>query len=150
MNTKTQKGIGATIALLAGMALFGTVRAQVFEADHLKCYQVISDTNPIGTNTVIMRTPQFNSTQRCTVQKKARFLCAETIKQRVNGQPRFNDPRGGRAEDFLCYPMTCPASPIRSVRVNDQFNGAVSRVVRIRDSLLFCPPTNKALLPTNQ
>jgi hypothetical protein len=129
------------------LASLGTVQAQVFQADHLKCYRVINDANPVGTNTVNMRTPQFNSNQQCTVQRKASYLCAETIKRSVNGEPRGNDPRGGRAGDYLCYRMNCPDNPIRSILVDDQFNVPANRIIRIQNAPLFCAPANKQVLP---
>jgi hypothetical protein len=136
-------------ALVVGVSLasLGTVQAQVFQADHLKCYRVIDDSNPRRTNTVIMRTPQFDSNQQCTVRSRASYLCTETSKRRVNGEPQDEDPRGGRAGDYLCYRLNCPDNPIRNMLVDDQFNVPANRLIRIENAPLFCAPANKQVLP---
>jgi hypothetical protein len=132
--------LGAYVGLAASTA-FGQVR---FDEDHLKCYKVVRDELPHGTRNVELSNHQFGD-ELCKVQKRASYLCAPTVKWKVDGQIVPNDPRGDAlGSDFLCYKLKCANDQKREITINDQFGER--RILTTRAQLL-CTPARKVDWP---
>jgi hypothetical protein len=137
--------IGFRRWLLAGTLALGTITtvttpgfAQVIpgEPDHLKCYEVIQDQNPMGVNEVDL-VNKFGLEPGCHVANKARRYCTPARKFIEGGNG--NDPRGTTLNtDFTCYQLECPDSPVRELIIDDQFG---NRHIRIDDAVMLCTPT---------
>ncbi len=134
------------ITVFAGASfLMGSVaRAGVNpEPDHLKCYQVVEDTNSRDKEIVDLFNQQFGPESGCTLTTQAPLFCAPTVK--VSGPAEGDDIRGKPLQtDFLCYKVKCPKRDKQNILVNDQFG---QRVLTIKDAQLLCTPTIKATPP---
>jgi hypothetical protein len=134
-------------------ALFGacltlnasTAPAQViFDEDHLKCYKVVRDELPNGTRLAELSNRQFGD-DTCKVRTRASYLCAPTVKWKVNDQIVPNDPRGEQLDtDFLCYKMRCANDQKREILINDQFG---ERRILTTTAQLLCTPAVKVGWP---
>jgi hypothetical protein len=137
--------IGFRRWLLTGALALSTITAvnspgfaQVIpgEPDHLKCYEVIQDQNPMGVNEVDL-VNKFGLEPNCQVANKARRYCTPARKFIEGGNG--DDPRGAALQtDFTCYQLQCPDSPVRELAINDQFG---NRHIRIDDAQWLCTPT---------
>ncbi len=133
--------LGACLAVAFSTTAFAQV---VFEEDHLQCYRVVQDQMPPGTRLAGLANRQFGD-QKCKVRTRASFLCAPTVKYRVNDQLVPNDPRGEQLEsDFLCYRMRCEDDQQRQVLIDDQFG--VRPIVTSQGQML-CTPARKVNWP---
>src|SRR6266545_7994847 len=114
------------------------------DPDHLKCYQVVQDTNPREKEIVNLFNQQFGQELECTLITKAPFFCAPIVKfSREN--PEGDDPRGSALEsDYLCYRVQCPEREKKNILVDDQFG---FRQITIKDARLLCTPTRKSTEP---
>ena len=150
---KTKRFTSTTVAFLVVVGLIlgiPPVSAGVTGAlpDHLKCYRV-RDSLPGDSAVLELFTPQFQSFEQCDMQVRARFLCAETIKRSVNGDPVTSGfPEAG---DFMCYRVGCAEDgffpPDREILVADQFG---ERPVRVGRAAMLCAPARKTLPPSPQ
>jgi len=134
------------MAVFAGASfMMGSVaRAGVTpKPDHLKCYQVVNDTNSRDKEIVDLFNQQFGPELGCTLVTQAPLFCAPTEKR--SGPAEGDDPRGPALQtDFLCYKVKCPKRDKQDILVNDQFG---QRVLTIKDAQLLCTPTVKASPP---
>lgn len=115
-----------------------TALAQIIPGglDHLKCYQVLKDQNPLGEKEVDL-VNKFGLEPECHVVTRARLFCTPVSKFIPGGNG--DDPRGDRLEtDFTCYNVQCPPSPKRSVEIHDQFG---DRDIGIKNARMLCTPT---------
>jgi hypothetical protein len=139
-----------TIVALFGSSLVllmpGGARGQIFEQDHLKCYQA-RDSNRGGRHAVELFNRQFLG-EKCKVSNKASYLCAPTIKVSVDGVIKGDDPRGDAidkiTDDYLCYKLSCQDPVERTVLVDDQFG---RRELKIKPARLLCTPVDKIAPP---
>jgi hypothetical protein len=131
---------GSSLVLLAPAGAGAQV--QIFEHDHLKCYQA-RDSNKAGRHAVELFNSQFLG-EKCKVSNKASYLCAPTIKVSVDGVIKGDDPRGDAidqiTDDYLCYKLKCENPVERDVLVNDQFG---ERRLKIKPARLLCTPVRK-------
>jgi hypothetical protein len=133
--------LGACLAVAVSTTAFAQV---VFEEDHLQCYRVVADAMPPGTRIVDLANRQFGD-DKCKVRKRAAFLCAPTVKYRVDEQLVPDDPRGERLEsDYLCYRMRCQNDQQRQILIDDQFG--VRPIVTFQGQML-CTPARKVDWP---
>lgn len=131
---------GGSLVLLAPAG--AEAQVQIFEQDHLKCYQA-RDSNPAGRHAVELFNRQFGA-EKCRVSNRASLFCAPTIKVSVDGVTKGDDPRGGPideiTDDYLCYPLKCENPVEREILVNDQFG---ERRLKIKPARLLCTPVDK-------
>jgi hypothetical protein len=129
--------VGACLAVAAATTAFAQV---IFDEDHLQCYRVLQDMVPPGTRIADLSNRQFGD-QKCKVRTRASFLCAPTVKYRVNDQLVPPDPRGGQLRtDFLCYQMRCQDDQQRQILIDDQFG---VRPIVTSQARMLCTPARK-------
>lgn len=126
----------------------GHALGQVFEQDHLKCYKVLKDSNPVGSHVVDLLNRQFGEEKECKVNNKAAYLCAPTRKVSVDGSLVENDPFGfaidNITDDYLCYKLRCPNPKETTVVIRDQFSvPGQKRELTIKPAQLLCTPVQK-------
>jgi hypothetical protein len=132
--------IGASL-MIGSLAHAGTTP----QPDHLKCYQVVQDTNTREKEIVTLFNQQFGQEPECTLITKAPLFCAPTEKFSRNS-PEGDDFRGGALEtDFLCYKVQCDNREKQNILVDDQFG---TRQITIKDARLLCTPAKKVIPPT--
>jgi hypothetical protein len=115
-----------------------TAFAQVIpgDRDHLKCYEVLQDQNPLVDREVDL-VNKFGLEPNCHVATKARLFCTPVSKFIAGGNG--NDYRGAELDtDFTCYKVECPPNPIKELAIDDQFG---DRNIRIKDARMLCTPT---------
>ena len=132
--------VGAvTLGLQAGSTMMNsTAFAQIIpgEPDHLKCYEVLGDQNPLIEKEVDL-VNKFGLEPECNVTTKARLFCTPVRKFVEGGNG--NDPRGAALNtDFTCYNVQCPPNPQRRVAIDDQFG---DRDIKIKNAHMLCTPT---------
>src|SRR4029077_18582301 len=125
--------LGACVSLRASTAV-GQV---LYDEDHLKCYKVVRDELPQGTRLAELSNHQFCD-EKCKVRKSASYLCAPTVKWKVDDALVPNDPRGDALDtDFLCYKVSCQDDEKREITINDQFGER--RIQTTKAQLLSTP-----------
>ena len=132
--------VGAlSFCMNAGLtALSSAAFAQVIpgDRDHLKCYEVLQDQNPLGEKEVDL-VNKFGLEPNCHVVTKARLFCTPVAKFIEGGNG--DDFRGLELDtDFTCYRVECPENPVKEIAIDDQFG---DRHIRIKDARLLCTPT---------
>lgn len=106
------------------------------DPDHLKCYEVLQDQNPLGDKEVDL-VNKFGLEPNCYVATKARLFCTPVSKFIEGGNG--DDFRGLELDtDFTCYRVECPENPVKEIAIDDQFG---DRFIRIKDARLLCTPT---------
>jgi hypothetical protein len=126
----------------ASMVVVSSAGAQVPppDPDHLKCYQVLQDTNPREKEIVDLLNDQFGLEKQCTVFTKSPFFCAPTAKFSHDNR-LGDDPRGPALQpDYLCYRVECGKRNKQTILVDDQFG---QRLITIKDARLLCAPARK-------
>jgi hypothetical protein len=133
--------LGACLSLAASTAAFGQV---IYDEDHLQCYRVVQDQMPPGSRIVDLANRQFGD-GRCKVRTRASFLCAPTVKYKVDDQFVPPDPRGDQLEsDLLCYRMKCQDDQQRQILIDDQFG---QRPILTYQGQMLCTPARKVDWP---
>jgi len=113
----------AGIIVVASLSIVQWSGAQSVDFDHLKCYQITSDSLPARTRTV-----QLNdniSSETCTLTTKATQFCTPAVKCVGNDNLSNCDDSLGDSlsTDYLCYDISCPKEKT-GIFVFDQFTEA--------------------------
>jgi len=141
---KTSMIIPVLLTACVSLKTSSAVGQVLYDEDHLKCYKVVRDELPQGTLLAGLSNHQFGD-EKCKVRKRASYLCAPTVKWRVDDQIVPNDPRGAALDtDFLCYKVSCANDEKREITVNDQFG---QRRILTTKAQLLCTPALKVNWP---
>jgi len=173
--TRRLNSVVAAVAVSVGFALtpVASSQAQTYPPfpdpvfipdalDHLKCYpmQILNPPNPYELPEFpVALLNQWQVERQCFIQVPPRFFCSESMKFRYDVPPgvnQFDDPRGRRSGDFVCYDVVCdPAANEPTIQVDgtptpprgqfeDQFTGAIVQFkINNRRPRLVCAPVIK-------
>ena len=141
---KTSMIVPVLLAACVSLRASNAVGQVLYDEDHLKCYKVVRDELPPGTRLAELSNHQFGD-EKCKLQKRASFLCAPTVKWKIDDAIVPNDPRGDALDtDFLCYKVRCANDQKREITINDQFG---ERRIQTTKAQLLCTPAVKVGWP---
>jgi hypothetical protein len=141
---KTSMIVPVLLAACVSVRASTAIGQVLYDEDHLKCYKVVRDELPQGTRLAELSNHQFGD-ETCKVRKRASFLCAPTVKWKVDDAIVPNDPRGDALDsDFLCYKVSCANDQKREITINDQFG---ERRIQTTKAQLLCTPAFKVDWP---
>jgi len=148
MKATRAKVISRLLVALAVLAA-RDVSAQGFAVfDHLKCYTIkdyrtpgswFADLNP-------EQAPPFAAELGCKIKSPAKFLCIDVRKTPVGTPTPPLHVVGTKAQDYLCYALSCPMpSPMPTLAVADQFGQGG---IVVKKPKYLCAPAYKVGFPT--
>jgi len=124
--------LALTLSLLA-LAGARQAQAQIPNANHYKCYEII---NPPAVVVPVNLVDQFGVQNGQTAF--LRYLC-NPVSKNNSAVPNPN-------LHYACYDLNVPPIPLKTVKVTNQFhpNGIV---VQVQQAKLLCLPSTKAPVP---